>query len=442
MSMPGNAPSSTFGSHSLAWPNNPGRRSPLIAALLSLLVPGLGQVYVGRPVRGAAWFVAILAVEAAVLYSLLHQPRFWMIALASDMARGHAVPDGEAAVLARRATHYQLQRYNKWYVYVALFAVGMALNVATCLALTRDAATPAGVHSINSSSMQPAIQRGDRFVADRNHYRRNEPARGDVAVYVHPRRPELLYVKRIVALAGDRVAIRDGRAIVNGFALEEPYAILGDPASLYNQTREITVPDRPRVRARRQPRQQPRQPRRQRSRPGPDREPAGAGDRYRLVADAFADRALDRHAVAAHVISQRDTPSSPTVSRHRGRLFRSPWRLFGNDRLVTTITAVRSPMPYSHDGGSRTSQESDMEGTLGRTCLILALLGLLLAVTLSVNPGARADGATVAAQAVTMQLQGNAEADENPRERGEDDGAVRAGRAAPPAQAGARFPPG
>jgi hypothetical protein len=53
-----------------------------------------------------------------------------------------------------------------------------------------------------------------------------------------------------------------------------------------------------------------------------------------------------------------------------------------------------------------------MEGTLGRTCLILALLGALLAVTLSVNPGARADGATVA-QAGTIQLQGNAEADED-----------------------------
>ena len=52
--------------------------------------------------------------------------------------------------------------------------------------------------------------------------------------------------------------------------------------------------------------------------------------------------------------------------------------------------------------------------TLGRTCLILALLGVLLAVTLSVNPGARADGAPVAAQAGTMQLQGNAEADESP----------------------------
>ena len=244
MSIPGNAPSSTFGSHTLAWPNNPGRRSPLIAALLSLLVAGLGQVYVGRPARGAAWFLAILAVEAAALYSLLHQPRFWMIALSiTAWLTATLFQIGEAAVLARRATHYQLQRYNRWYVYVALLAVGTALGVATCLALTRDAATPAGVHSIDASSMQPAIQRGDRFVADRNYYRRHPPARGDVAVYVHPRRPELLYVKRVIALAGDRVAIRDGRAIVNGFALDEPYALLGDPAAFYNQIREITVPD-------------------------------------------------------------------------------------------------------------------------------------------------------------------------------------------------------
>ena len=48
-----------------------------------------------------------------------------------------------------------------------------------------------------------------------------------------------------------------------------------------------------------------------------------------------------------------------------------------------------------------------MEGTLGRTCLILALLGVLLAVAQAVNPSARADGAAV--QTGTMQLQSSAE---------------------------------
>lgn len=117
------------------------------------------------------------------------------------------------------------------------------MNLALCLALMRDVARPFGMLSVDSYSMQPTILRGDRVLADRRHYRHNAPARGEIAVYLHPQLGEMLYVKRIIALPGDRVAIREGRAIVNGFALEEPYAIFGDAAAPYNNMREITVPD-------------------------------------------------------------------------------------------------------------------------------------------------------------------------------------------------------
>jgi TM2 domain-containing membrane protein YozV len=114
MSMPGNARMSMIGCGSLALPKDPGRRSALIAALLSLLMPGLGQVYVGRPVRGAVWFFAVLALEAAALYAVLNQPRFWLLVpiVATLLA---AVPYQivEAAVLARRSAPYSLRRYNK-----------------------------------------------------------------------------------------------------------------------------------------------------------------------------------------------------------------------------------------------------------------------------------------------------------------------------------------
>lgn len=242
MSMPGNARMSMIGCGSLALPKDPGRRSALIAALLSLLMPGLGQVYVGRPVRGALWFFVVLAIEAAALHAILNQPRFWLLMpTVAILLAAVLYQIIEAAVLARRSAPYSLRRYNKWYVYVALFALSTALNVALCLVLTRDMARPVGMLSVDSYSMQPTIQRGDRFLADRTYYRGNAPARGDVAVYMHPRQGELLYVKRIIALPGDRVAIRNGRAVVNGFALEEPYAIFGDPAALYNNAREITV---------------------------------------------------------------------------------------------------------------------------------------------------------------------------------------------------------
>jgi len=46
--------------------------------------------------------------------------------------------------------------------------------------------------------------------------------RGDIIVFHHPQPP--LLVKRVVGLPGDHLRIEDGRVIVNGVALDEPYA--------------------------------------------------------------------------------------------------------------------------------------------------------------------------------------------------------------------------
>lgn len=46
--------------------------------------------------------------------------------------------------------------------------------------------------------------------------------RGDIIVFHHPEPP--LLIKRVVGLPGDRVRISDGRVILNGETLDEPYA--------------------------------------------------------------------------------------------------------------------------------------------------------------------------------------------------------------------------
>ena len=46
--------------------------------------------------------------------------------------------------------------------------------------------------------------------------------RGDIIVFHHPQPP--LLIKRVVGLPGDRLRIEDGRVIVNGAVLDEPYA--------------------------------------------------------------------------------------------------------------------------------------------------------------------------------------------------------------------------
>lgn len=53
--------------------------SPGVAAVLSVLVPGLGQLYSGRLVAGAVWFVATAFFYHAVLLPgfLLHALCVW-----------------------------------------------------------------------------------------------------------------------------------------------------------------------------------------------------------------------------------------------------------------------------------------------------------------------------------------------------------------------------
>ena len=58
--------------------------------------------------------------------------------------------------------------------------------------------------------------------------------RGDIIVFHHPHPPML--IKRVVGLPGDRLRIVDGQVIVNGVALDQPYAVF-EPAPL-NSARE------------------------------------------------------------------------------------------------------------------------------------------------------------------------------------------------------------
>src|SRR5881628_1735798 len=49
------------------------------------------------------------------------------------------------------------------------------------------------------------------------------PQRGDIIVFEYPRDPAINYVKRLIGVAGDTVAMRAGRVEVNGATLAEPY---------------------------------------------------------------------------------------------------------------------------------------------------------------------------------------------------------------------------
>jgi len=83
--------------------------------------------------------------------------------------------------------------------------------------------------TVAGSSMAPTLLPGQKVFVDPGYYDGHPPARGDLVALAFKTR-ERLMVKRVIALPGDRVEIRDGRLWRDGGALEEPY--LAEPRLL------------------------------------------------------------------------------------------------------------------------------------------------------------------------------------------------------------------
>jgi signal peptidase I len=76
---------------------------------------------------------------------------------------------------------------------------------------------------IPSSSMEPTIEISDRVLANKFIYRFDEPQRGDIVVLDDPTGTVQTLIKRVIATGGQTVDLQDGKVVVDGQVLAEPY---------------------------------------------------------------------------------------------------------------------------------------------------------------------------------------------------------------------------
>ena len=94
---------------------------------------------------------------------------------------------------------------------------------------------------VEGTSMLPQLDNRDRLFINKFVYHISSIERGDVVVFHYPRDPEKSYIKRVIALPGDRLRIDHGRVWLNGKSQIEGYVpeIFEDSRSMA----EIVVPD-------------------------------------------------------------------------------------------------------------------------------------------------------------------------------------------------------
>ncbi|HEY0010425.1 MAG TPA: signal peptidase I [Candidatus Paceibacterota bacterium] len=86
---------------------------------------------------------------------------------------------------------------------------------------------------VEGESMYPTFDSGDYLIVDELTYRLEDPKRGDVIVFRYPQNPKVFYIKRIIGLPGETVAIDRGAVTITKadgttLTLDESYVVAED----------------------------------------------------------------------------------------------------------------------------------------------------------------------------------------------------------------------
>ncbi len=193
-------------------------RRPWIAALLTLLAPGLGQLYAGEARRAILIFLAGNALLLGLIFTGVPKTFPGLIVFVLVLLIGLLWVIWDAARIAGQKKAYVLAPYNRWYVYLAII---LATGYASQQLL---AFSPVRAFKIPSGSMEPALLVGDHLYADMTWYRSARPARGDLIVFAPPQDPARSNTGRVIGLPGEEIDIREKAVYIDGQRLEDPWA--------------------------------------------------------------------------------------------------------------------------------------------------------------------------------------------------------------------------
>ncbi|MHC4461576.1 MAG: signal peptidase I [Planctomycetota bacterium] len=193
------------------------KRKPLTAVILSLIMPGLGHVYCGKIVRGLILaFLSSICIPvifgtlsvshssvriAVIIVALIASLVVWLVAVIDSWYTAkHTSAD------------YILKDYNRWYVYIILILMGTGGSTQITFNVKANLVE---AFRVPVASNYPTIVPNDRILANKLAYKNSDPKRGDLIVFLNPDDRRINYIKRVVAIAGDTVEVKDGQLYVN-----------------------------------------------------------------------------------------------------------------------------------------------------------------------------------------------------------------------------------
>lgn len=200
-------------------------RKPWIAGVLTLVTRGLGHLYAGSPKRGLILFaIEQCLVIALGISTIIYTPDIYALLVFVVIGIGFTIfcVSDAAAIARKKKDQYELAKYNKWFAYVGYFIV-MSLCVSTLISHSVKS-NLVKAYKLPSGAMEDTLLIGDHVLVDQRKSAR-EPHRGDIVIFEYPEDPTKDFIKRVVAIGGDTIEIRNKNLFINGAPVPEPYVV-------------------------------------------------------------------------------------------------------------------------------------------------------------------------------------------------------------------------
>ena len=78
-------------------------------------------------------------------------------------------------------------------------------------------------YKVEGTSMYPTLFNQERLIVNKIIYFLEDPKRNEIVVFRYPKDESRDFIKRVIAVGGDTVEMRDGAVLINGKKIDEPY---------------------------------------------------------------------------------------------------------------------------------------------------------------------------------------------------------------------------
>ena len=191
-----------------------------IALLLAIPVVGLGHLYDRRWRLAIAYELLLpfllLVARATILHSIVAGFSILIGAVLLQL-----VVVGQAAWFSlHRPKNARMPRLSKG-AWVLSTACAVLSTVGWGSGFFQRRVAGLRGYTVNSESMAPAIKAGDRIFVDTEAYEDSPPQRNDIVVFA--KEPNVVLVKRVVAVGGDTIDVKEDAIVLDNKPLKEPY---------------------------------------------------------------------------------------------------------------------------------------------------------------------------------------------------------------------------